>query len=189
MHNRISRGRALAVKTVFAIFVAAALIASGFFAPNQAAAVVSSIDLDSPIGGEHLNDGVLIEWTAVGAPGDLVDILWSTNDFTDSTNLTVSGVAYNLGSYNWDTVAAGITTDISTYKIRIQEHGGAVQSSSPTNFRIDNVAPTITSVTTYDTNANGTVDKTTIVFSEPVDDSDFEADDFTIENRNHPPAR
>src|SRR3989338_4945532 len=183
MHNRISRGRALAVKTVFAIFVAAALIASGFFAPNQAAAVVSSIDLDSPIGGEHLNDGVLIEWTAVGAPGDLVDILWSTNDFTDSTNLTVSGVAYNLGSYNWDTVAAGITTDISTYKIRIQEQGGAVQSSSPTNFRIDNVAPTITSVTTYDTNANGTVDKTTIVFSEPVDDSDFEADDFTIDGQ------
>src|SRR3989344_4469647 len=134
MHNRISRGRALAVKTVFAIFVAAALIASGFFAPNQAAAVVS-------------------------------------------------GVAYNLGSYNWDTVAAGITTDISTYKIRIQEHGGAVQSSSPTNFRIDNVAPTITSVTTYDTNANGTVDKTTIVFSEPVDDSDFEADDFTIDGQ------
>src|SRR3989344_7599048 len=119
MHNRISRGRALAVKTVFAIFVAAALIASGFFAPNQAAAVISSINVTGPTVGQHLNDGVNITWTATGAPGDLVDIYYSDNDFATSTKLTTSGVAYDAGSYNWDTVAAGIPDD-TDYKIKVK---------------------------------------------------------------------
>src|SRR3990167_10463583 len=181
MHNRISRGGALEGKSVFAVVIAAAFIVSGFFAPNQVAAVISSINVTGPTVGQHLNDGVNIAWTATGAPGDLVYIYYSDNDFATSTKLTTSGVAYDAGSYNWDTVAAGIPDD-TDYKIKVKSTANAVEGISAA-FRIDNVAPTITSVTTYDTNANGTVDKTTIVFSEPVDDSDFEADDFTIDGQ------
>ena len=168
--------RSLSVFTIAATFAL-----GGFFAINSANAVISSITVTGPTVGQHLNDGVNITWTAVGASGDLVDIYYSDNDFSTSTKLTTSGLAYDAGSYNWDTVAAGIPDD-TDYKIKIQSTTNAVEGISAA-FRIDNTMPTITLVTTYDSNTNGTVDKATIVFSEPVDDSDFEADDFTIDGQ------
>src|SRR3989344_4492614 len=169
------------VRSLSVFAIAATFALGGFFAINSANAVISSITVTGPTVGQHLNDGVNITWTAVGTPGDLVDIYYSDNDFSTSTKLTTSGLAYDAGSYNWDTVAAGISDD-TDYKIKKQNTTKTVEGISAA-FRIDNTMPTITLVTTYDSNTNGTVDKATIVFSEPVDDSDFEADDFTIDGQ------
>ena len=169
------------VRSLSVFAIAATFALGGFFAINSANAVISSITVTGPTVGQHLNDGVNITWTAVGTPGDLVDIYYSDNDFSTSTKLTTSGLAYDAGSYNWDTVAAGIPDD-TDYKIKVKSTTNDVEGISAA-FRIDNTAPTITTVTTYDSDTNGTVDKATIVFSELVDDSDFEADDFTIDGQ------
>src|SRR3989344_4753299 len=71
-----------------------------------------------------------------------------------------------------DTVYYWVTTTWDT----------ADTSANPTapETTVDVTAPTITSITTKETDADGRVDTATIVFSEPVDDSTFVLDDFTI---------
>ncbi len=49
------------------------------------------------------------------------------------------------------------------------------------SFEIDTAPAVTTSITTYDTNMNGKVDKVVIVFDDPVDDSTFTPSDFSID--------
>ena len=53
------------------------------------------------------------------------------------------------------------------------------QTSNPVTT-VDATVPTVTSITTKDTDANGRVDTATILFSEAVDDSTFAPNDFSI---------
>jgi len=123
--------------------MAATFIVSGFFAAN-ALAVVNSIDVTAPNGGEFLRGSINIQWTAIGDPGELVDIYYSTNNFTTSTKLTASGVPFDATTFSWNTVAAGIS-DSSTYKIKVQSiTNTGVQGTSADNFSIDNTPPVTT---------------------------------------------
>ena len=176
MHNLQASLNSIGLRKIFPVILGAALL-SGFFVAT-ANAVVTSIDLTSPDGGEHWNGTHNITWTAAGDPGDTVSILISDNDFVTSATL-VASIAYDAGSFSWDTSTVIDETD---YKIKILSPLGVFDTSTDV-FRVDNTAPTITSVTTYDTNTDGNVDKATVVFSEPVRDSSFAAANFTIDGQ------
>lgn len=132
----------------FLAILSAVLVISGFFVPS-ANAVVNSIDITYPTASDIYVKGTFnITWTASGDLGELVDIYYSTNNFTDSTKLTVSGIPFDQGSYLWDTIAAGVA-NAATYKVRVQSiTNSGVQGTSVNNFTIDNTAPVTTA--TYD---------------------------------------
>ena len=176
MQNLQATLNSIGFSKIFSVLLGAALL-SGFFVVT-ANAVVTSIDLTSPDGGQHWNGPHGIPWTAVGDPGDPVSILISDNDFVDSATL-VASIAYDAGTFSWDT---STVADGTTYKIKVLSPLGVFDTST-TNFRVDNTPPTITSVTTYDTNTDGNVDKATVVFSEPVRDISFAAAEFTIDGQ------
>src|SRR3989344_998102 len=159
------------------VFVLSAFLLSGFFVPPTANAVVTAIDLTSPSSGTEVWSGTHdIVWTATGDPGDTVSILISDNDFVSSATV-VAAIAYDASSFPWDTTTV---LDGTAYKIKVLSPLGVFDASAFA-FEIDNTSPVIDTVTTYDTDFDGDVDKATIVFSEDVDDSSFLPSDFTID--------
>jgi len=171
------------LKTSSLVFIAAAFLMSGFFAPNPALADISSLAVISPNGGERLGGGTFsITWTSSGGVlGDLVDITL-IDEVLGSSAAIATGVSFDASPYAW--VALPSVTNGTNYKIRILKAGTSiVYDTSDAVFTIDNTPPTINSVTTYDTDLNGTVDKATVVFSEPVRDFSFSAGNFTIDGQ------
>lgn len=127
--------------------MAAAFIVSGFFAVN-ANAVISSVDVIYPTAsGIYVKGTFNITWTATGEPNDLVDIYYSTNNFGISTKLTASGVAYDAGTYAWNTISP-VIPDGSNYKIKVKSTANDINGISENSFTIDNTLPTTPTVLT-----------------------------------------
>ena len=72
--------------------------------------------------------------------------------------------------------------DISTAQIRITPYDGTDEGSTSTssNFALDLQAPTVSSMTYKDIDANGTVDRIDITFDETIGLDECEAGDYTI---------
>lgn len=128
------RGGVLTGRSIFAVFMAAMFLTSGFFVFNVQA-VVSNINLIFPDGDELWRGVNDITWTAVGNPGDTVSILISDNNFITSATL-VAGVPFD-GSFAWDTTGM---LNGSNYKIRVQAPSGDFDTSL-NNFTVDNTPP------------------------------------------------
>ncbi len=124
-----------------AVFVmAAAFIASGLFV-GSANALVSSLVLTSPVGGEVWSGTHNITWTGTADPGDILTIQYSTNDFSTSTTL-ISAALFSDLSYSWDTSTATYG-DSANYKVRVFAPSSGLTLTSAA-FTLDNTAPTFT---------------------------------------------
>ena len=123
----------------FVVIAAAALI-SGFFVSNAYAAV-TTLTVTSPNGTEEWRGTQNINWsTTGGAPGDLVNIVYSTDNFS-SQAVIVTGVAYNAQPYSWDTTSFPESTN---FKIRFVDGSGFVYDTSDAAFTVDNSDPVTT---------------------------------------------
>ena len=99
-------------------------------------AAVTSIEVTDPDGGEFWSGVQEIKWDVTGDDGDTIDILWSTGGLWYYID---SDVAYNAGSYFWDTNGVG---DGSSYYIKIKSTNPPVESDiSNAAFTIDNTDP------------------------------------------------
>ncbi|OGM97351.1 MAG: hypothetical protein A2735_03205 [Candidatus Yanofskybacteria bacterium RIFCSPHIGHO2_01_FULL_41_21] len=135
-------------KSVIAVVMTATFLMSGFFAPNNALAVISSIDVTYPAASDIYVKGTFnITWAAAGEPDDLVDIYYSTNDFGISTKLTASGIDYDAGTYAWNTTSPAIP-DGASYKIKVKSTSNDINGISANTFTIDNTLPTVPTVLT-----------------------------------------
>src|SRR3989338_3197411 len=123
----------------FVVIAAAALI-SGFFVSNAYAAV-TTLTVTSPNGTEEWRGTQNINWsTTGGAPGDLVNIVYSTDNFS-SQAVIVTGVAYKAQPYSWDTTSFPESTN---FKIRFVDGSGFVYDTSDAAFTVDNSDPVTT---------------------------------------------
>lgn len=116
-----------------------------------------------------------------------MNINWTSSDITDASsglsstpitleyfdgsnwNTIVSGES-NDGSYTWSPIAS---LDISNAKIRLTavDNVGNTASQLSDSFTIDSTAPTISSVSTMDMDADGQIDAVNVVMSESIQDS------------------
>ena len=77
------------------------------------------------------------------------------------------------------TATAPSADSINPWEVYTEDNAFAPQTNNPVTT-VDATAPTISSITTKDTDANGRVDTATIVFSEAIDDLTFAPNDFSI---------
>ncbi len=123
--------------------MAAALIVGGFFALN-ANAVITTINLSSPVGNEILRGTVNITWTSNGESTDTVEVSYSTNDFYNDTRVVIDSVP-NTGIYAWNTTTI---PDGNNYRIQVKNVANSANSRSPLSFTIDNTPPTTPTILT-----------------------------------------
>ena len=101
---------------------------------------------------------------------------------TASAFVTIIGSADGTGAYDITLDTTALLDGVITPAVNATDAAGNTGSnvSTPTATK-DVLAPTVSSITTKDSNTNGTVDKATIVFSEAVKDSTFgTGTDFSI---------
>ncbi|PCI29969.1 hypothetical protein COB55_01150 [Candidatus Wolfebacteria bacterium] len=184
----------------------AVFLMSGFFVPTIALAahdVVVGVDLDFVKGGDTddytftvTNDGgsanfiyeIVITapagFSITGSPtcpsGWLAENTSSTatcnGDADPGADLRILA-----GAANTMTISATAPSSDSTnpWSVDTKDNAFAHQVSTPA-ITVDATAPSIASITTKDSNGDGSVDTATIVFSENIDDSTFSAGDFTL---------
>ncbi len=116
-----------------------AAVVSGFFIPLSANAL-TTVTVTSPNGGEYYRGARNVTWTSTGgSPGDLVDIVYSTNNFS-SQAVVGTGVLNSAGVYSWNTVGF---PESGTYLVRFVSNPGAlIYDTSDVVFMVDNTAPT-----------------------------------------------
>src|SRR3989344_2794896 len=143
-------------RAVFAI-AAGFIITGGLFvsAPlAHAAPTPTTLTIVSPNGGEIWSGTHSITWTSTGGTPELdtVSLVYSTNDFsTQSLIVGSEGLAYDLGTFSWDTTTV---PDGTAYKVKVVSSNGLVFDPSDANFTVDNTAPTISSVSIPDAAMN-----------------------------------
>src|SRR3989338_7360132 len=117
--NQITNLATTFARRSFAVIAVAALI-SGFFIPLSANALITSLTLTDPTGGEEWRGTQTITWTSTTDinGGNNISILLSTNSGGSYTTL-VSSISSALGTYSWDTTqsGAGLLADGNTYRI------------------------------------------------------------------------
>ena len=93
----------------------------------------------------------------------------------------ITGSASGAGAFDITLDATALTDGTVTPSVTATDAAGntSTADTTPTATK-DVLAPTVSSITTKDSNTNGTVETATIVFSEPVKDSTFSAGDFSI---------
>ncbi len=126
-----------------AVFVTAAFLVSGFFAPN-AQATVGNINITSPVAGVPWRGNQTISWTATGASEDQIYIYYSTDGFVSSGEKIVGPIPYTaVGNQAWDTTALSG----STFSVKITDSSAPwAGGTSAGTFTIDNTPPTTTSM-------------------------------------------
>ena len=139
---------------------------------GSVSATINSIEVISPNGGEYLSGTQDITWNWEGGEtGDLVNIVFSTNDF-DTQSVIATDVAFDSSPFEWNTIEF---EDGSNYKIRFIDDSQLVYDTSDELFTIDNTYPTIEIYTidnpVFSPNGDGVLDEVTIdlKFSEEVD--------------------
>ncbi len=135
MNTRIATGwvaRTLVVSMI-------ALLATA----GSASASISAIDLTAPNGGgAPLRDTVNVTWTATGIPGDTVSLVYSPNIGIAPSIFIATGLAYNAGSFSWDT---NLAAD-GTYWVQVAaDLAPFLNDISASSFVIDNTAPIVSS--------------------------------------------
>ena len=117
-----------------------------------------------------------------------------TFDWTSSSNSSDATCSTSINSLNSNLVTNGETVSMSitataanpgsdtlyNWTIYTEDRNGDSSTNTSAQTNVDVTAPTITSITTKDTNGDGAVETATIVFSEAVDDSTFAPNDFSI---------
>jgi len=121
----------------FALFLSAIFV-SGFFIPTTANAVISTLNLTSPNGGEEWRGVQNITWSGVSDnASDKIDISYAA-DGINFTQLIASNITFSDFSYSWDTT---MLADSSSARIRISPSGFPILDDSAAVFMIDNTAP------------------------------------------------
>src|SRR3989344_5841442 len=192
---------------VTAVLTAAFLMGGFFVAPNAAlAAHTATVTVDPTLvkGGEAstytfdiTNNGPdAIYRVIVTIPSGFSGIASAscptgmTPTEVSSTQVTCLGDTFEAGTQ----IANGASAQLSfsatsptpgsdtlyTWQVSTRDTTGTSVANTSAETTVDVTVPTITSITTKDADADGGVDTATIVFSEPVDDSTFVLDDFTI---------
>ena len=183
MYNHTPSRSGSKVRNIFVLGIIGLTAFGGFLVPNNASATITLIDLTSPDDTVGLNwsGSHPITWTGTSDnPADTVDITYAV-DGTNFNQLIAQNIPFASSSYTWDTTTV---TETTIGRVKISPSGFPLLGDSSTEtFKIDNTAPTIIGVTTYDDNGDGEVDRARIVFSEPIDDSSFDSDDFTIDGQ------
>ena len=146
MNNSISKlSKSLKGGVIF--YLAAILVVSGFFVFDIAQALVSTINVTAPNGGEQWRGIQTITWdaTTIEGDGNTVSILLSSNSGASYSEL-ITSIDATLGQYNWDTTVGplGPTVDGSTYRIKVLSPASGIEDSSNGDFVIDNTAPVTT---------------------------------------------
>lgn len=119
--------------------LASTALIGGFLMPLTAQAL-TTLTLTSPNGGEFIRGTSDVTWTSTGGlPGDLVDIVYTTNAFGSQAVVSTS-VLNSAGTYAWNTVGF---PESGTYLVRFLSNPGAlVYDTSDAVFMVDNTAPT-----------------------------------------------
>ena len=129
-------------RRIASIIFAAALL-SGFFVLLSANALITSLTLTDPTGGEEWRGTQNITWTSTDdGSGNNISILLST-DGGSSYSTLVNSILSTLGTYSWDTTqsGAGPLADGNDYRIKIADPVTLLDSSSATDFTDDNTDP------------------------------------------------
>ena len=132
-------------RKIASIIFAAALL-SGFFVPLSANALITSLTLTDPTGGEEWRGTQNITWTSTDdGSGNNISILLST-DGDSSYSTLVNSILSTLGTYSWDTTqsGAGPLADGNDYRIKIADPVTLLDSSSAADFTDDNTDPITT---------------------------------------------
>ena len=132
-------------RKIASIIFAAALL-SGFFVPLSANALITSLTLTDPTGGEEWRGTQNITWTSTDdGSGNNISILLST-DGGSSYSTLVNSILSTLGTYSWDTTqsGAGPLADGNDYRIKIADPVTLLDSSSAADFTDDNTDPITT---------------------------------------------
>jgi len=187
------------------IILAAALIVSGFFVANFALAEhTATVTVDQTV----VKGGVPItlNFTINKDSGNgIANVRIEQSDFSNFSSLTCpAGWTTSIGSTyiecNWVSgeplitssqiisfnATAPATSGVQTWSITTKDimyyvdPGANPAQDNSNDITVDADAPTISLITTKDTNSDGRIETVTIVFSEPIDDSTFLAEDFTI---------
>ena len=125
-------------RKIATIILSAALI-SGFFV-SVALAAVSTLTVDSPVAGDEWRGSQEIVWSFTGgAPGDTVNIVYSTDDFSSQAVIALD-VAYDSSPFIWDTTAF---PDSANFKVRFIDDSSFVYDTSDA-FMVDNADPATT---------------------------------------------
>ena len=119
------------------IIIATAALISGFFVPLTASAL-TTLTVTSPNGAEEWRGTQNITWSTTGGiSGDLVNIVYSTNDFS-SQAVIATDVAYDDPFYSWDTTGF---PESASYKVRFVDNTSFVYDTSDVAFMVDNTPP------------------------------------------------
>jgi len=155
------------------------------------------------IAGNSNSNDIIFVWDTIAPVLAVVTPIPSpTNDTTPSYTfsadhvgwLTATGpVSYAGTCGSGDLSAASAGNNTTTFSalgnaiytdcdLAVTDAAGNLSLTLEVNdFEIDTIAATVSTITTYDTDFNGKVDKVTIVFDDPVDDSTFTPSDFSID--------
>jgi len=109
-------------------------------------ATITTLTVIAPNGSEEVRGTSDIDWsTTGGAPGDLVNIVYSTDDFA-SQAVIAENVVYDSQPYSWDTTGFA---DGADYKIRFVNASALVYDTSDAVFMVDNTAPVTTATPSF----------------------------------------
>ncbi len=178
-----------------------------FISANTDGTYVLRLTVTDNAGNVDSDDMNFVWDTTAPVLGEVTAIADPTSDNTPSYEFSVDSVGYLPGhsggtiTYGGSCTSGDLTTaadgnNTTTYATladatyadcTIDVIDAAGNSSSPgntltlTSFEVDTIPAVTTSITTYDTDLDGKIDKATIVFDNPIDDSTFTPSDFTIE--------
>jgi len=103
-------------------------------------AVINSIELTSPTGGEFLSGTIGITWDADGETNDTVEVAYSSNGGGSWTALE-SLIPFD-SSYNWNTKEGdNAVPDGVNYQVRVTDSDSLMNDLSIDVFTIDNTGP------------------------------------------------
>lgn len=132
--------------------IAVAFIVCAVYA-SVAYAAFSLITIVAPDGGEEWRGTQEITWSTDGPGTDLVDIVYSDDNFT--TQSIIATDVLDSGSYFWDTTSTVFGDPGTAYKVRVQDAAtGLIFAASTATFTVDNEDPT-TSAAVSPASANG----------------------------------
>ncbi|MEK7600726.1 MAG: Ig-like domain-containing protein [Patescibacteria group bacterium] len=129
--------------------------------------------------------------TAFAQTGSVATLTFTSSESIGAPTVTIAGNPALVagGPTNWTatyTFTGTETEGVVPFSITFTDVSGNAAAAAVTattnssSVTYDETIPTISSITTKDTNGNGSVDTATIVFDAAVDDSTFSAGNFTI---------
>ena len=140
-----------------------------------------SINVVTPVADDYWAGTQTITWTSSEMLASYEFFVWVRLNDSAGTEyaVDVTGLGFESTEAEWDT-----TTFVDgRYNVRVGAYEGGsnfiTEAFSGVMF-VDNTPPSVISITTLDTDGDGNVDTASIVFDESIDDSTFDAADFSI---------